>query len=147
MKKSFFIVLPVSVGMLMLTMSAGWGVFLNIPSLLLSVFLSLLLCLNTFSPYEILGYFSIAFKKDTSDLRKIKNGIHFFSLLQSYLILSAIVSFVMGIIIILVHTTDPDAYFPGLAVALLVILYSLMVILVITTPFKSGLRRMQEEIE
>lgn len=147
MKKSFFIVLPVSVGLLMLTMRASWGVFLNIPSLLLSVFLSLLLCLNTFNPSEILSYFSIAFKKDTSDLRKIKSGIHFFSLFQSYLILSAIVSFVMGIIIILVLTTDPDVYAPGLAVALLVILYSLLMILVITTPFKSGLRRMLEEME
>lgn len=147
MKKSFYIVFPVSVGILMLGMYQGGGVFVSLGSLLIGLFFSILLCMSTFSPAEILSYFSIALKKDSSDLRKIKNGIHFFSLFRSYLVLTAFMGFVMGIIIILVHTTDPDAYFPGLAFALMVIYYSLIVILLITTPFKSGLKRMLEEME
>lgn len=150
MKKSFFIVFLIALGLIALTFYLGSGsiyAFLNIPSIMISVFISLLLCLGTFSPSEIVGYISIALRNDKSDAKKIKNGIHFFCLFQSYLIISAAFGFITGLVMIGFHLTDPDALAPGLGVAMLVILYSLTVILLITTPFKSGLRRMLEEME
>jgi len=52
----------------------------------------------------------------------------------------------MGIILILANLDDPEKIGPGIAVALLTIFYSLDLMLLITTPFKAGLRRMLNEI-
>jgi len=149
MKKSFIIIFLMAIGLIVLASYLGGSVylFLNLPSIILSVFLAFLLCLCTFNPSEIKEYFSIALRNDTSDIKKIKDGIHFFSLYQSNLITSGVMGFFLGVILLLANLSDPEALGPGGAVALLVVFYSLVFILIITTPFKSGLKRMLEEVE
>jgi len=149
MKKTYIFIILIAMVILVLAIYIGSGsipLFLSAPSIMLTLILSLLLTLSTFSPSEIVDFFMIAFRKNTTNIPKIRNGIHFFKTFQSYLILSALFSFIMGIILILANLDDPEKIGPGIAVALLTIFYSLVLMLLITTPFKAGLRRMLNEI-
>lgn len=150
MKKSYFIYIPIVLAILFIVVPMGMRcsllLFIDIGSFIITIILSILLTLCTFSPSEIVSYFVIVLKKDTTSIIKIKNGVHFFKVLQLYLIFSALVGFIIGMIIALARLDDPRAIGPGIAFSLLTILYSSSFILIIITPFKTGLIKMLNEI-
>ncbi len=150
MKKSYFIYIPIVLAILFIivpmVMRCSLLLFIDIGSFIITIILSILLSLCTFRTSEIISYFITVLKKDTPSLIKIKNGIHFFKALQSYLIFSALVGFIIGMIIVLAGFDDPKKLGPGIALSLLTILYSSSFILIIITPFKAGLIKMLNEI-
>ncbi|MFC1477110.1 MotA/TolQ/ExbB proton channel family protein [candidate division KSB1 bacterium] len=119
----------------------SYGLFINPPSLFITVILSGILLLGAFSPIEIFSYFAAAFRKKTDDTKTIKHALNFFDTLQRYLLFSAFVGVIVGIISMLVNLEDPEALGPGTAVCLLTLFYSLTLILIIVAPFRAGLKK------
>ncbi|MFC1729413.1 MotA/TolQ/ExbB proton channel family protein [candidate division KSB1 bacterium] len=145
MKRAYFIAVIFVVAFMVAAVYLAGGeilLFISAVSFILTPIVSLILMLCTFSPAEMVGCFTTAFKREKADEVNVERGVLFFQTLQNYLLLSGIFSTFLGIVLMLANLEDPEAIGPGLAVALLTILYALFLIMIVTVPFKSGLKRM-----
>lgn len=115
--------------------------FLNLPSLLIVVLLSLVLSLCTFSPVEIGRAFALAFRRTEVDQSELRAAILYFRSLQWYLIVSGLIGFFIGLIAILAGLGTAKTVGAGLAIALLTVFYSLLLAAVVAVPFRTGLER------
>lgn len=115
--------------------------FLNLPSLLIVVLLSLVLSLCSFSPAEIGHAFALAFRRTAVDQRELRTAILYFRSLQWYLIASGLIGFFVGLITILAGLGTAATLGSGLAISLLTVLYSLLLAAVVAVPFRTGLER------
>ena len=121
--------------------------YFNMPCIIIVVGGACILSLCTYSPAEIIRSFSIAFAGEKGDRISLKNGILFFKALQSYFILSGIIGFFIGTIAIMSAVEDKSIVGRGFAIALLTILYSLVLMAVVTIPFKIGLQKRLNELD
>ena len=148
MKKIYILILVLFFGIWsagILIAGAKFGLFLNIPSLIVTLGIAIILLLSNFSLREIFRYFAIGFKKDEISREELKNGILFFKSLQRYLIISGFTGFLVGAIVLLWGFEDPSSLASGLAVALITILYALMLTACLALPFRTGLQRKLNE--
>ncbi len=120
---------------------AAASLFLNLPSFLIVLLLSLFLSLCTFSPAEIVHYFVIAFRKQAGEESELRAGIVFFRALQWYLIAAGLIGFFIGFITIMAGLQSASSIGAGLAIALLTVLYSLLLAAGVAVPFRAGLER------
>jgi len=108
--------------------------------------LPLLVAMATYSPAEIVDCFAVAFRKEGADPAMIEKGMHFFSILQTYLIVTALLTFVIGIILIMTVSEDLSQIGPKTALAVVCIYYALLLMLLVTMPFKAGLEKKKIEM-
>ena len=148
MKRSYFIVVPAAIAIIcwVIYVSGGLIVFVDDAGLLLMIPLPLLLAMATFSPAEIVDCFAVAFRKEGADLAMVEKGIHFFSILQTYLIVTALLTFMIGFILIMSRLVDLSGFGHKMAVAEICIFYALFLMLMVTIPFKAGLERKKIEM-
>ncbi|MBT4511132.1 MAG: hypothetical protein HOC20_02810 [Chloroflexi bacterium] len=151
MKWSYFIVVLAAIAVICWVTYEGGSLiyFLDTASVLLIIVLPLLMLMATYSPAEIVGCFAVAFRKEGTDLDMIEKGIHFFSLLRSYLIVTALFSFMIGFILIMANSvgTDKLSQFGGkIAISVIPIHYALALMLLVTIPFKAGLEKKKIEL-
>ncbi len=152
MKKSYVSVVLIFGGFLFLTFWVGVGldtigVYLDIPSAILILFFAFVPLLATYSFGEIRNCFVIGFRKSGVDKVDIKNAILFFSSLQKYLILSGLLGTFVGVIALLSFLGSPGEVGKGMAVALLISFYAVILSIVIAVPFKTGLQKRLNELE
>ncbi len=148
MKKSYFVMIPLFLGVVFASIATSGciGCFFDLTSagaLLLSTIF--VLCAN-FKLSEIRKYFSLGFKKDQTDIIELKNGILFFTALQKYLILSGSIGTFAGIISMLANLGDKDALGSGMALALIITFYAIILSMGVAQPFKTGLQKRLNEI-
>ena len=148
MKRSYFIVVPAAIAVIcwVIHVSGDLIVFVDAAGLLLIVALPLLMAMATYSPAEIVDCFAVAFRKEGADPAMIEKGIHFFSILRSYLIVTALITFMIGFILIMSVAEDLSRIGPKGAMSLLCIYYALALMLLVTIPFKAGLERKKIEM-
>ncbi|MFC1545049.1 hypothetical protein ACFL4X_02690 [Gemmatimonadota bacterium] len=108
--------------------------------------LPLLMAMSTYSPKEIGECFAVAFKKECADSAMIEKGIHFFGLLRTYLIVTALMTVMIGFILIMATVKDMSTIGPKWAVAAICLYYALALMLLVTIPFKAGLQKRKIEM-
>ncbi len=121
------------------------GSYLSLPSFVLVIGPAIILSLCNYSPQEIVRYFGIGFKKENLDRRELKNGVLFFEALQRYFILSGITGFLVGLVAIFLSMENTAGLTFGLAVAITIILYSLLLVAAVAIPFRTGLQKRLNE--
>ncbi|MCE5271180.1 hypothetical protein LLH00_07840 [bacterium] len=118
----------------------------DLPSLALVLAPALLMSLATHGPAEMAGCFAVAFKKEGVEPAALEKGILFFKTLQAYFTISAVISFLMGLIILLASAEDYATICPGLAVSIISVLYAYLLALLVTVPFRTALEKKKIEL-
>lgn len=123
--------------------------FINIPSLVLVVGIPFVMLLSNHSLREMGSYFGAAFRsgEESAAPSVIKKGIEFFTAMRGYLILSGFVGALTGVMTMLSLFEDVDRVGFGAALSLMTIFYALLLIILISLPFKHGLQRRLVEQE
>ena len=148
MQRSYFIVAPAAIAVISLTIYLGGSLirFLDLLCVFFMITLPLLMAMATYSPAEIVDCFAVAFRKEGADPAMIEKGIHFFSILRSYLTVTALIAFMIGFILIMSVAEDLSRIGPKMALSLICIYYALLLMLLVTIPFKAGLERKKIEM-
>jgi len=120
--------------------------FIDVISFLFTVIFSIILMRGIYSFREMLSYFSIAFRNNSTDKKEINDGITFFNTLQSILIFAGIITFIVGMVCFIASFEEPEAIGAALATAILAVLYSLGIIMIVVIPFRAGLKRMLNSV-
>jgi flagellar motor component MotA len=145
MKKMYMLYLLVAValcvsGILIAGGSLLW--FCDAPSLIFTPVIAIILLLGHFSPGEMIEAFKCAGKSEKSE-SELKKSLLFFETFQRLNILSGILGFMLGLIMILIsqELSNEKVIGPYFAVAFLTMLYSLVIMLLITVPFQSAIKK------
>ena len=148
MKRSYFIVVPAVIAIVcwVIHECGDLNYFVDYAGTLLIIALPLLMAMATYSPAEIVECFAVAFRKEGADPAMIEKGIHFFSLLRKYLIVTALLTFMIGFVLIMATLEDLSGFGPKWAIAALCIYYALFLMLLVTIPFKAGLEKKKIEM-
>ena len=148
MKKTYFFSTALTLGVFALgAIFAGTtlGTFANIPCVIVVTVPGALMLLAGFTPAEIGRGFRAAFRPDELADADLRNGVLLFRTLQRYLLLSGAAAFLIGIIVVLATLDDPATIGVGLAIALTSVLYSLLLMILVTTPFAAGIEKTLNE--
>ena len=144
MNKSFFIFIIVVLGVFCLGIvfaGASFLSYVDLASFFIVIVVTAALLVSTFKFREIGSYFKAAFNGSHAEPSTVKAGIVFFAAMQRYLILSAVVANLIGLIAILSTLGEPKQIGLGLALSLLTIFYAVIFILVLALPFRTSLER------
>lgn len=150
MNKSYFIFLFVALGVLcsgIVFAGARFATYVDVPSMMIVILITASLLVSSFRLKEIGSFFAGAFRERTADIPTLKKGICFFTAMQRYLIISAVIGTMIGVIAMLSILGEPRAIGSGLGLALLTILYAVVLILVVAVPFRTSLARKLAEAE
>jgi flagellar motor component MotA len=123
--------------------------FFDPASLLLVLFPAIFLSLTVFSPTEIVKSFAISHSHTAATAEEYKLAYGFFTSFQKYVAVSGFTAFFIGFIIMmsgLVHIKDPEVFGYGLAASLVSIIYAALIILIVTLPKISRIKRKIDEL-
>ncbi len=145
MSKFYFLalILVLAVFALGIIWSAGsLLMFLDFPWLVVVVVPTVLLCFTSFSPADIGRSFKASFGKAPAAEKDLKTAVVFFKALQRYLVLSAIIGSVIGLIAMLANI-NRDAAGIGMGFAILAdgAFYAALLIMVVAVPFRAAAER------
>jgi flagellar motor component MotA len=150
MKKMYFLV-----GILALLL-IGFAVFvsggsilwvLDLPSLIMVTLFAFFLSLSNFSPKEIAGFYSLAFKKDSGNRKELMRGINYFESMKVYILSSGILGTVIGFIAILGDLSDKSKFGMALSLTLITLLYGILLFNIVVIPFRTALKNRLAELE
>lgn len=138
MKKIFPLFMLILIAAIV-TMSGGWKAFLNIPSLLMVILLPLTATLVCFSFGELILAVKAAFRPADYDrtARKKASVIHKAS--ARNLDYTGALGFLIGIVSMFANLTDEKYLTRGLALALIIIVYSVIIKFVFIIPMINSL--------
>jgi flagellar motor component MotA len=148
MKKTYFLSIALTLGVFALgVIMAGTTLttFANIPCLIVVTVPGLLMLLAGFTPAEIGRGFRTAFRPGELAEKDLRNGVLVFRTLQRYIVLSGAAAFMIGIIVVLATLEDPAKIGVGLAIALTSLFYSLLLMVLVTTPFAAAIEKALNE--
>lgn len=120
-------------------------VYLDLPSLVITVGLTVALLRSAWSFREMGGAFSAAFDASAGDERW-KAAMHFFASARRYLLMSGFLAVVMGVIAMLANLSDRSRLGPNLAIALLSILYAVLLGLFVCLPLEIRCKRQVKKL-
>jgi flagellar motor component MotA len=142
---ALILVLAVIVGGILI--SAGKLVyFVDFPSLIIATVLPLLLCFTTFTPADMGRSFRAAFGRGRTEKKELEVAVVFFLALQRYLLLSACIGALIGIMSMLSQTQDLKAIGMGFAMLLICVFYAVVLIMVLAMPFRVSAERKLAEL-
>jgi hypothetical protein len=154
MKKTFIVYAVVTAGIFVLGVIIAQGDLLSLvdaPSLALVLGPAILMLLSHFGPKEFINAFKTAMAKSNAGERELKNALLFFSTAQTLIIASTIAAIFLGIVMVLTAVWKGYAHSAKtlggwMAVDLISILYAAMLMIVITIPFKSAVRKKMNDL-
>ncbi len=152
MKKSYFLGLILFIAIISITLwfsmlsFSGILIYIDFLSLFIVLFCPMVLLISNYTLSEVRRNFTIGFKKDSLDPVELKNGLLFFTTLQIYFILSGLMGVFIGIIAVLANLGNPEEIGGGLALCLITVLYSIILSMGVSMPFKTGLQKRLNEI-
>ncbi len=146
MKKSFIIYLAVSMGIYVFAILISGGsliLFWDVPTIMLTPGIPLILMLGHYSPSEIIEAFRIAGKGSNCDV-EIQKSLLFFKTIHRLIMLSGYFAVLLGVVMIL--TTYPSENFNKdvgnyMAVCILSAAYAIFFVMIICVPFESALEK------
>jgi len=144
MNRSYFIFVVVALGVIAAIVWVAGGRFLmyiDFPSVAAVFLITVPLLASSFRLKEIGSFFKAAFRGVRADASTLKKGICFFSAMRRYLIISAVLGTMIGVIAMLSVLGEPSALGRGMALALLTIMYAVILILTVALPFRVSLER------
>ena len=150
MRRIYLFLMPLTLFLLFFLFEFFTGVQLYYfvdPASVLMLLLVLLIVFCTFRPSEIVGYFTLAFRSGAVDRVELENALLFFRTVQTYVYYLSGITFIMGVVYILSVVPEMSQTGPKIAVALLIIFYTLLLALFVTLPFRASLRKKKNELE
>ena len=144
MKKSYLIFLVLSIGMLVVAVvfaGANIGLFVNLPALIVVVFLPCFIVIGVFGFQAFLRSFRLAYIGNDATKEELVTGAAIFSLLGKSLLLTGLITSMIGLITILGNLQTAQEIGKVLAIALITLLYSLILIFLVALPHKHAFDR------
>ena len=124
----------------MITAGAPISVYVSLPSFVIVTAIPLFMLLASFSPAEILKAFSSSFKRD-ADKEGLKKAELLFGSLGKYIATSGATGILLGVVAMLTNLGDLEWLGKGLALALLVVFYALLLHILLVFPFLASIRK------
>jgi hypothetical protein len=128
-------------GMMIALDSMDISIYIDPPSFYILLVPVLLLLKSQFSWADMGEAFAIGFSRKPVEKARLKKALLFFTVLQKYLMWTGLIGLMLGIIAMFSSFSDYIAVGRGLAVALLVVFYALILTLTIALPFQYGLKK------
>jgi flagellar motor component MotA len=150
MKKSYFLYLILSLGIIILAVILARGsciVFFDPPSVMLTFLPTILILLAVYSPGEFIKAFRIAWKGGESTITEVKNSISFFKTAGRLLLIMGIIGLMIGCMLMLSAGWEAEKFAFGLSYALICLLYAFLTIFLVTLPFQNALEKKLNEME
>ncbi len=144
MKKSYPIWAILGLGMLALgVVMAGANVaaYISLPALIVVVLPPFFLVVGGFGLSVLGRSFHVAFLGVPTTPQELEMGVSLFGALQRYLLLTGLITTMIGFIAMLSNLYETNQIGPMIALALITLFYSMMLILAVTVPFKSALEK------
>lgn len=120
--------------------------FMDLPGLIMVIVPTFVMLLASFSMREIRSAFSVAWQKSTQDPNELKSGLVFFKAMSRYLLISAVLVFIIGFVGLLSALSDTRVIGRNLGLALLCIFYSILLQIIIAFPFAESIRKKLAEL-
>ena len=114
--------------------------YMDVPSLVVVVCPAFFLSLGVFGLREMGRAFTAGWRDGLSET-ELRKALAYFDALQQYLIISGVIGTLIGVTTILGQYGDSGSVGKGMALSLLTVLYSLVFMMVIVIPFRSGIRK------
>lgn len=131
-----------------LTTGGAFVHFASIPSLILVLVPALAMSLANYSLAGLGRCFAVGFRGGATGRRELLEARAYFTALGKYLIVSGLVGFLLGAVIMLSNLGgDPSVIGAGTAVALLTVLYAIVFYILIPVPFVTGIQRKLAQLE
>ncbi len=146
MKKSYVINIMVVFGFSIAGIIIADGspsIFWDFPSFVFTPLFAIILLLGHYTPGEIINAFKSAGKEFTSDV-ELKKALLFFNTLHKLVIISGIFAFMLGNVLVISLSPSEELnmiFGKFMSISLLTIVYALFIILTITVPFQSALKK------
>lgn len=150
MKKTYYVFLIASIAIFALAIFFARGsfmVFFDPPSIMLTLAPTVLILLTVYSPREFGRSFKLAWKDNEGTRIAVKNSINFFKSARNLLLLMGIIGLMIGCILMLSAGWEAKKFAYGLSFALICMLYSFLLIFLVTIPFQNALENRLNEIE
>jgi len=146
MKKTYIAYLIAVIGICIAAVLFSGGkiwYFLDVPTFILTPVIPLILMLGHYSPREMLDSFLCAGAADRTE-PEIRRALVFFTSLHRLIIISGLFATMLGVVMILV--IYPSEHFNSnigkyMAVCFLSLVYPLFLIMTVTVPFESALKK------
>ena len=106
--------------------------------------ISILISTNSFKDFWY-GVQLLIFNNKEVDIFRLTESMKIFGLLQKSSIGISILGFLIGLISVLSHLSEPSMIGPSIAVALLIVFYSILVSLVVISPAKYILSKIERK--
>jgi len=118
-------------------------IFWDFPSFIFTPLFAIILILGHYTPGEIIDAFKSAGKESRSEV-ELKRALLFFNTFHKLVIISGIFAFMLGNVLII--SLSPSEEFNRIfgkfmAISFLTIVYALFIVLTITVPFQSALKK------
>ncbi len=119
----------------------GFMYFFDLPSIALLLVPVFLVMLSHFSPAEMAGAFRSAMAGYAATGKELSDSLLFFKTLQKALLVVSALGFLTGLIVLAGIESDAATFRNGLGVALLVVYYAAAMVMLVTLPFKSAVKK------
>ena len=141
MKKTYFIFVLLSLGMLVLAIvfaGANIAAFISLPAIIVTVFLPAFVAIGVFGLPAFFTSFRLAFHGSQASVEELKTGAAMFKMLGSCILLTGFITSMIGAITMLVDLNDKYEIGIAIAIAVMTFFYSLILFLLIALPFKTA---------
>jgi len=144
MKKSYFYLVILALGMFVLGVvfsGVGIDMYVYLPAFIVVVLPPAFLSAAAFGLSSCIRSFHVAFDSVPATPGELRVGIQFFNGLRRSLLLTGLVTMMIGIIAVLATRDVDDGIGPLVAIALITLLYALVFIFAVVVPFRSALEK------
>ena len=121
---------------IMAAVGSNLGLLIDPPSFVIVVLGSFFLTLSTHRWSKIARAFHCAFASEPVAADEAHDARLVFRSMQNYAIGLGVLGFLIGLIIMLTHMDDPSAIGPGMAIALVTIVYAVALVALVITPLQ-----------
>ncbi len=136
-----FMIIALALIAFIITMSGGWPTFINVPSLLIVILLPVMASLMSFRIGELLESVRVAAKPDNYDGEAREKALVIQKAVSKNLDYTSIIAFLIGIVSMLANLNNEEYLASGLALALIIIVYALIIKFLIPVPMINALEK------
>ena len=144
MKKTYFIFLILCIGLLILGIvftGAIIGLYLNFPAIVIVVLLPSFAVIGAFGFSTFLRSFRLAFAGTNATVKQLKTGVALFAAFGRCLLLTGVITSMIGLIGMLGDLREAHELGRAIAISLVTLFYALILIFIVTIPFKAAHER------
>jgi flagellar motor component MotA len=149
MKKSYIIFLLLGLGVLVaaiITAGASIPLFLNIPALIVVLFLPTFVVIGVFGLRTFFRSFNLSESTSNTTKEELDTGASLFSMFSRCLLLTGFITTMIGFIAILGNLQSAQEIGKAVALALITLFYSFILVLLVTLPYTYAYKRRLSEL-